>query len=223
MRLIGPATPGFLATLAACVLLGIVSFCVPYFKSVFFLKAGFQANGQNGTITFGTLGFCLELGNGTTCSKPQVGYQLDINHLVGDNNPNIQIPQIAVRWLTYALVLHIIAFCLALLSAVFGLLAHVCELIGACFSTCISGFTSTITLLAFAFDIALFTAAKSRINHVDSGSATTGNAMWLTLAAFLLLLFTGCFYAFGSCCISSGGSSPRRKKRQDMEYGKISY
>jgi len=76
MRLIGPATPGFLSTLAATVLLGIVSFCVPYFKSVFFLKAGFQANGQEGTITFGTLGFCLEFADGTTCSKPQVGYQL---------------------------------------------------------------------------------------------------------------------------------------------------
>ncbi|KAK7448784.1 hypothetical protein VKT23_013515 [Stygiomarasmius scandens] len=220
MRLIGPATPGFLSTLAATVLLGIVSFCVPYFKSVFFLKAGFQANGQEGTITFGTLGFCLEFADGTTCSKPQVGYQLDINQLVGDNNPQIQIPQVAVRWLTYALVLHIVAFVLALLSTAFGILAHVCEVIGACFSTCVSGFSSTVALLAFAFDIALFSAAKSRINHVDSGSATTGNAMWLTLAAFLLLLFTGCFYAFGSCCIPEGSS---RKKRSDVEYGKLGH
>ncbi|THU90901.1 pali-domain-containing protein [Dendrothele bispora CBS 962.96] len=222
MRLIGPATPGFLATLAAAVLLGIVSFCVPYFKSVFFLKAGFQSGGKNGTITFGTLGFCLDFGGEVACSKPQVGYQLDINQLVGDNNPDIQIPQVAVRWLTYALVLHIVAFVIALLSAAFGLLAHVCQLIGECCSTCVSGFSATVALLAFAFDIALFSAAKSRINHVEAGSATTGNAMWLTLAAFLLLIFTGCFYAFGSCCIPQGSSRKPRYSR-DPEYGKLGH
>jgi hypothetical protein len=42
--------------------------------------------------------------------------------------------------------------------------------------------------------------------------------MWLTLAAFLLLLFTGCFYAFGSCCIpTGGGSSGRRRSRGDRD------
>ena len=76
MGILRPATPGFLVTLAAAVLLAIVSFSVPYFKSVFFLKASLADEGISGTITFGTLGYCIELSNGTTCSKPSVGYQL---------------------------------------------------------------------------------------------------------------------------------------------------
>lgn len=76
MGILRPATPGFLVTLAAAALLAVVSFSVPYFKSVFFLKASLSQEGISGTITFGTLGYCVELSNGTTCSKPHVGYEL---------------------------------------------------------------------------------------------------------------------------------------------------
>lgn len=76
MGFIRPATPGFICTLTATILLAVVSFCVPYFKSVYFLKATIASSGVNGTITFGTLGYCLEFSNGTTCSSPSVGYEL---------------------------------------------------------------------------------------------------------------------------------------------------
>jgi hypothetical protein len=82
MGFIRPATPGFLVTLTATVLLAVVSFCVPYFKSVYFLKANISVQGFSGTITFGTLGYCLELSNGTTCSHPSVGYQLGEHFVV---------------------------------------------------------------------------------------------------------------------------------------------
>lgn len=75
MGLLRPATPGFLVTLTATVLLAIVVFCVPYFKSVFFLKAAFSADGQSGYITLGTLGYCFNVQGNTTCSKPSVGYE----------------------------------------------------------------------------------------------------------------------------------------------------
>jgi hypothetical protein len=78
MGCIRPATPGFLITLTATVLLAVVSFCVPYFKSIYFLKADIGVANVHGTITFGTLGYCLELSNGTSCSKPSIGYQLGI-------------------------------------------------------------------------------------------------------------------------------------------------
>lgn len=73
MGIIRPATPGFICTLVATILLAVVSFCVPYIKSVFFLKASIP---DNGSIIFGTLGYCIELPNGTVCSKPSVGYEL---------------------------------------------------------------------------------------------------------------------------------------------------
>ncbi|TFY66408.1 hypothetical protein EVG20_g4684 [Dentipellis fragilis] len=196
MGLIRPATPGFLVTLLATILLAVVSFSVPYFKSVYFLKTSLAVEGIDGSITFGTLGFCTHLPNGTTCSKASVGYSLDINKLVGDNT-SIQIPNVLVKWITYALVLHIVALALAGISAIFGLLAHIREFSMTCFSTCISGFGAAITLLAFIFDLAFFFIAKSRINKVKGGSASMGNAIWLTLAAWLLLFFAGCFYGLG--------------------------
>lgn len=76
MSCIRPATPGFIVTLVATALLAVVSFCVPYFKSVYFLRADINIGNNHGAITFGTLGYCLELSNGTTCSSPSIGYQL---------------------------------------------------------------------------------------------------------------------------------------------------
>ncbi|KAF9270720.1 pali-domain-containing protein [Marasmius fiardii PR-910] len=211
MGFIRPATPGFIATLTATILLAVVSFCVPYFKSVFFLKADATVGGVNATVTFGTLGYCLELNGNVTCSKPSVGYELDINSLVGNNSP-IQIPQVAVKWITYVLVLHIVALVFAAGSAVFGLLAHVREMSMMCCSTCVSGFAAVAALLAFIFDLALFFIAKARINAV--GKATIGNAIWLTLAAWVLLFFSGCFYTIGRCCITKRGPRDKWGKRQ---------
>ena len=79
MGLLRPATPGFLVTLIATILLGVVSFSVPWFKSVFFLKASLSVESINGSVTFGVLGYCLELSNGTTCSKASVGYELGLS------------------------------------------------------------------------------------------------------------------------------------------------
>ncbi|KAF8204480.1 SUR7/PalI family-domain-containing protein [Mycena galopus ATCC 62051] len=208
MGCIRPATPGFILTTLATALLAVVSFCVPYFKSVYFLKADITSNGVSGTITFGTLGYCVELSTGTTCSKPTVGYELDINSLVGNNLP-IDIPDVVVKWLTYVLVLHIVALGLAAGAAVFGLLAHIREMAMTCCSTCISGFAATVALVAFIFDIVLFFIAKDRINAV--GTASIGNAVWLTLAAWVLLFFSGCFYTVGRCCMS------KRQKRGDWD------
>jgi hypothetical protein len=71
-----PATPGFIVTLIATILLAVVSFSVPWFKSVFFLRASLAVEGISGSVTFGVLGYCVELNNGTTCSKASVGYEL---------------------------------------------------------------------------------------------------------------------------------------------------
>ncbi|KIM47550.1 hypothetical protein M413DRAFT_439214 [Hebeloma cylindrosporum] len=208
MGCLRPATPGFIVTLVATALLAVVSFCVPYFKSVYFLKATISVSGHNGTITFGTLGYCLELSNGTTCSSPSIGYELDINGLVGNKLP-VQIPQVAVKWITYALFLHVIALAAAGISAIFGLLAHVREMSMTCCSTFVSGFAAVVAMFAFIFDLVLFFVAKARINAV--GTAQMGNAVWLTLAAWLLLFFSGCFYTLGRCCNQKRPRAPGGK------------
>jgi len=216
-----PATPGFIVTLVATVLLALVSFCVPWIKSIYFLKA--TVKGFDGSLTFGTLGYCLQQSSGTTCSKPSVGYQIDINTLLG-NNTQITIPSVVVKWITYALVLHIVALVLSGISAVFGLLAHIREMSMTCCSTCASGFAAAVALIAFIFDIALFFLTKSRINSEAGGSATIGNAIWLTLAAWVLLFFSGFFYCCGRCCISDRPRGPKDKKiDRDFEGGHGDY
>ncbi|KAI0028127.1 SUR7/PalI family-domain-containing protein [Vararia minispora EC-137] len=201
MAIIRPATPGFLFTLTATILLAVVSFNVPLIKSIYFLKAGISSGGISGNITFGTLGYCTDLPGNTTCTSARVGYELDINSLVG-NNSRLQIPQVVVKWITYALVLHIVAFVLAAGAALFGLLAHVREFSMSCMSSCVSGIGAVIALVAFIFDLAFFFIARSRINSVSGGHAEIGSAVWLTLAAWLLLFFSGCFYCIGRCCIN---------------------
>lgn len=70
-----PATPGFLITLLATALLAVVSFGVPLLKSVYFLKASLAVDNEDGVIKLGTLGYCIELSNGTTCTSASVGYE----------------------------------------------------------------------------------------------------------------------------------------------------
>jgi hypothetical protein len=84
MGCIRPATPGFIATLAATALLAAVSFGVPWIKSVYFLKA--TVDGFDGSLTFGTLGYCLDNAGTLTCSKPSVGYEL------GEHSPPLRFP-----------------------------------------------------------------------------------------------------------------------------------
>ncbi|KDQ31257.1 hypothetical protein PLEOSDRAFT_1063170 [Pleurotus ostreatus PC15] len=223
MGCIRPATPGFIVTLVATILLAVVSFCVPYFKSVYFLKASVKFGDNTGSITFGTLGYCVDLPGNSTCSSPSVGYELDINGLVGNKLP-FEIPNVLVKWLTYALVLHIVALALSAGSAVFGLLAHVREMSMTCCSTCVSGFAAVVAMVAFIFDIALFFITKSRINSVPGGSAEIGNAIWLTLAAWLLLFFSGCFYTLGRCCVTKRSRSKNdwnNKGNDDREQGRM--
>ncbi|EJF66811.1 pali-domain-containing protein [Dichomitus squalens LYAD-421 SS1] len=218
MGIIRPATPGFLVTLIATALLAVVSFNVPILKSIFFLKATITESGQTGTITLGTLGYCLDLNGNQTCSKPSVGYQIDINALL-DNTTKIKIPEVLVKWVTYALVLHIVALVLAGISAVFGLLAHVREMSMTYCSTCVSGFSAAVAMVAFIFDIVLFFLTRTRVND-SGGHAEIGMALWLTLAAWILLFFAGCFYGLGRCCIRRRPRGPDREAvRPTMDNG----
>jgi len=133
----------------------------------------------------------------------------DPNALLGVTN-RIDIPDVVVKWITYALVLHIVALVCAAGSALFGLLAHVREMSMVCCSSCFSGFAATVALFAFIFDIVFFFLVKSRIKAVG-GSAELGTGLWLTLAAWVLLFFAGCFYGFGQCCIRKRPRGPGRQ------------
>lgn len=119
----------------------------------------------------------------------------------------VEIPQVVVKWITYALVLHLVALVLAAISCVFGLLAHVREMSMICCSNCFSGGAASMALLAFIFDLVFFFVVRSRINAVG-GQAAIGTGVWLTLAAWIMLFFASCFYGFGQCCLRNRPRAP---------------
>ncbi len=134
----------------------------------------------------------------------------DPNTLIGDNIDFLQIPSVVTSWITWAFDS-----------------SHHCprprcrirrlrfarprqELSMSCLSSCISGFAASVALIAFVFDLVLFFTTKARINSLKGGSATIGSAIWLTLAAWILLFFSGCFYSIGRCCASNRSRSSNK-------------
>jgi hypothetical protein len=120
----------------------------------------------------------------------------DINQLIGNKLP-IQILNVTVKWITFTLILHVVGFVIASVSAVFGLLAHVGSMFMAFVSTCLATIGGAVALLAFAFDVAFFLTAKFRLNTIDGGSASFGNAIALTLTSGMLLFLSSCLHVIG--------------------------
>nr|XP_019011390.1 uncharacterized protein I206_03490 [Kwoniella pini CBS 10737]OCF50171.1 hypothetical protein I206_03490 [Kwoniella pini CBS 10737] len=219
------ATPGTLVCLIAAALLAVVSFNTPLLKSLNFLKATYSSGQYSGEITLGTLGFCHTLDGTSTCTGPQVGYEFDPNDVFGVTI--FDIPEAITKYLTYVLILHIVALAFAVLSVLCGLLAH-SPTFAICWATTMASLASGITLLALIFDLAMFYIARARINNVSGASADIGICVWLTLAAWIILALSGCFFGIGSCCggcrgRDEGGDPKRRNNKYDNNGGEEDY
>jgi len=130
----------------------------------------------------------------------------DPNALLGIDVFNI--PETITKYLTYTLILHIVALAFAAASVVFGLLAHISTLSEMCFPTCFASLASTFSLIALIFDLVIFYIAKARIDVVKGASASIGVSVWLVLAAWLIAGLGGCTYGVGRCCMG------RRQSRE---------
>lgn len=202
-----PATPATILALAATILLALATCTAPVTQSLYFL----EVNVQNRVLKFGTLGYCL----GSRCTPASVGYRIDdASSLLG---VNAQIPYASqlssgvVHALTYTLVLHPVACGLAAVSVVFGLLNHCAGFGIGCVGGFFTGFATTVALVAFGLDIGLFTVLKRRIES-RGGTASYGNGIWITLAAFICLVL--CQIAFCCCCCGSRGGGSRKNRNR---------
>ncbi|KAJ7075504.1 actin cortical patch SUR7/pH-response regulator pali [Mycena belliarum] len=205
---------GLMSVAAATILLGMVAFDVPYVKSVYFLRidlgngtaSTLAANQTNPFIDLGVLGFCTDLkdGRGLQCSEPQVGYNLTAasKFLNGTLPPQLSASVNAVAsTLTKVLVLHLAAFAIALLSFAFAVLAFLGAPIADCCASCFCGFAGAAAFAVFVFDIAFFALIKRRVQEEgNAAAAVMGNALYLTLFAFLLLFVTPLLFLIGRCC-----------------------
>ena len=115
------------------------------------------------------------------------------------------IPTAFTKYLTYALILHIVALAAAVLATVFGLLSHISTLSVWCFPTCFASICSSVSLIALVFDLVIFYIAKARIDDVQGASASIGISVWLVLAAWLCAGLGGCAFGIGRCCVNRRG------------------
>ena len=165
-----PATPATIFALAATVLLALATVTAPVTKSLYFL----EVNISNRDLKLGTLGYCL----GSRCTSPSVGYRIDNADSLLGVNANIpyaeQLSSGVVHALTYTLILHPVACGLAAISVLFGLLNHCAGFGIGCVGGFFTGFAITVSLLAFALDLGLFTVLKKRVES-EGGTASYGN------------------------------------------------
>ncbi|KAJ7060277.1 hypothetical protein C8F01DRAFT_1084038 [Mycena amicta] len=161
-------------------LLGIVAFDVPYVKAVYRPRTAEACSAP--PLKSGTPSLAGGFINGTL--PPALSASVNT---VGSA-------------LTKVLVLHIVAFGISLISFAFALLAFLGAPIADCCSSCFCGFAGSAAFAVFIFDIAFFELIKKRVQDVgNSGAAVMGNALYLTLFAWLLLFITPVMFLIGRC------------------------
>ncbi|KAJ7035275.1 actin cortical patch SUR7/pH-response regulator pali [Mycena alexandri] len=209
---------GVASIAAAAILLAIVAFDVPYFKSIYFLRidlagaaASTTSNSSTPYVDLGVLGYCTDLKNGLglQCSPAKIGYSLsEASKFINGTLPGVLSNgvNVAAAALTKALVLHLVALGVAVIAFGFALLALMgIPFIAECCADCFSGFAGATGFVVFAFDLAFFFIIKKRVNEETGlNSAVMGNAIWLTLFAMILLFITPILFLIGRCCGCAG-------------------
>ncbi|RSH91451.1 hypothetical protein EHS25_009750 [Saitozyma podzolica] len=172
---------------AAMSLLVFASVSPPAWSKVNFLDA--YVNGAH--TYFGVFGECL---SGGSCTTKSVGYNLSIL-----NDPSLNIGSTALNRLTSALILHPIAGGLALFAFIFGILGIA---FASRFATVLMGLFATLgaftALVIFVIDMVLWNITKNEVSSAG-GSATLGNANWLTVGATVALFLAMCTSFCGAC------------------------
>jgi len=170
-----------LLTLAALVLLALITFSVPFISDFYFLRSS-----TSGGTDFGVWGWCLV--DGTVCSKKTLGYSWD--------------PEI-IHWLTQALILFPISAAITLVSLI-SLIPTLCShrydrYYPTPFFALSAFFAFLSAFLAFVFMIALFSTALVRFHH-DGDTASFGPTVWMSIAATVSLLLVTLSSGCGSMC-----------------------
>ncbi|KAF7307715.1 hypothetical protein MKEN_01131600 [Mycena kentingensis (nom. inval.)] len=185
---------GFLG--AALILSLLVSISLPFLSAIDFVRVTFGngvATDGNGMteLRFGIWAPCYyDQNDSKTCFSASSAYSISISNQA--KTANVIIGSSWTRGLAVhpvATAVIFIAFCMGFSTHhLFTLLASLTSFLAA-----------TLTLIAFAIDIALFANVRHEIKKLPdvSGNTNTSVAFWMTFAQLLLLLFAGCTVCFG--------------------------
>ncbi|WVW81216.1 hypothetical protein I302_103207 [Kwoniella bestiolae CBS 10118] len=188
---------------AAFALLLVATLSAPVFRQLSFLDV--RTGSQH--LAFGVFGYCTNVnGNGNHgCSSRQLGY--DIASVSGSVSDFTYVNE-NLEHVTKALVLHPIA---AGLTFIAFIVAFFSDHLGFLFAALIAFLAFLVSLAAMVIDFVMFGIIRHEINDNTSSTASFDNAIWLTLAATIILFFSTFVVCFETC-------TQRRRRSKDRGY-----
>jgi len=196
---LGPIHCGSFLLLVAFVLLLVASISSPVIDNIALLTI---KNG-NQEMTLGVFGYCRNIhASNHECSNSALGYNVaQVSGGLTDYNwVNSSLDHI-----TNAMILTPIACGITAFAALIALCAHRIGFICASF---IAFLAFIVSLIAMIFDFVIFGIVKHEINDNTTASASFSTAIWLTLAAVIVLFFST-FIVFFECCTQGRRSNKR--------------
>ncbi|KAJ7153562.1 hypothetical protein C8R43DRAFT_1066833 [Mycena crocata] len=180
---------------SALALLIVASISAPTVSKIDFLHVR-VANGS--TVNFGSLGYCIQMEDGSSCTPTGVGYRIaEEIAAIGIDSFN-RAQSVSLHGLTQGLILHQIA---AGVTGIAFLLAVCSHRLGYLFASAVAFIAFLITLAVLIIDFVLFGSVKNHVNDNDGSAATFGNAIWMVLAATIVLFFASIATCFA--CVTA--------------------
>ncbi|WVQ94619.1 hypothetical protein IAU59_001699 [Kwoniella sp. CBS 9459] len=191
---------------AAFALLLVSTVSAPVFRQISFL----EVRNSSQKLAFGVFGYCTNVDGGGNhgCTDRRLGY--DIADVTG-SLANFTYVNDRLEGLTKALILHPIATGLAFLSFLIALCS---DRLGFLFASLIAFFAFLVSLAAMVVDFVMFGIIRNQVNNNSStinATAKFDNAIWLTLAATVILFFSTFIVCFETCTA--------RRRTRDKEVG----
>ncbi|KAJ7353364.1 hypothetical protein DFH08DRAFT_63321 [Mycena albidolilacea] len=184
------------------VLLIVASISAPTVAKIDFLSIPLT-NGSS--VNFGSLGFCILNPDGNSCTPTGVGYRIanEISSLGIDAFSGAKAA--SLHGLTEGLILHQIA---AGIAGIAFLLAVCSHRLGYLFASAVAFIAFLFSLAVLIIDFIVFGAVKDHVDH-NGGTAKWGNAIWMVLAATIVLFFASIATCFA--CITARRHTRTRK------------
>jgi len=183
------------------VMLIVASISAPTVAKIDFLHLPLT-NGSS--VHFGTLGFCLVNPNGHSCTPTGVGYKIADEISALGINPFSNAQAVSLHGLTEGFILHQIG---AGIAGIAFLLAVCSHRLGYLIASLVAFIAFLFSLAALIIDFIVFGAVRDHV-HKNNGKATWGNAIWIVLAATIVLFFASIATCFA--CVTA-----RRHRRSN--------
>ncbi|KAJ7160948.1 hypothetical protein C8R46DRAFT_955861 [Mycena filopes] len=179
---------------SAMVLLIVASISAPTIAKIDFLHVPLS-NGSS--VNFGTLGYCVLNPDGNSCTPTGVGYR------IGDEIAALSLPpfshakSVSLHGLTQGLILHQIAAGIAFLAFLMAVCSH---RLGYLIASAVAFIAFLFSLAAMIIDFVTFGSVRKHVRD-NGGDAVWGNAIWMVLAATVVLFFASIATCFA--CVTA--------------------